>query len=622
MSNIKQLQSADANHSDGVSTSFARRWMLSFLVIGMILVTTEGIYLYQEFLTLVAARVSLNRKTQELIDITKTFVAVQDAETAQRGYVLTGKASYLDSYYRVLPELPKKLDALKTLTKPEPEQAQRVQVLVGLVDSKLNDIKKIIGIYRTSGQAAAIKYIDIGSGDTVLNEIRQRFETMDSFDRDQLRKETTALAVRREVFFNTFPMIGISSLLLFIGFSYFMRLYVSVTAKSRRAEKLLRQSLLERSKELEAQAQLLDLTHDTILVRDFAGTIRFWNHGGEIAYGYTPEEAVGQVYHELLKTEFPKSMEDINRDFLSSGRWEGELTHLTKDGRKVVVSSRWALKVKQEGQPSVVMEINNDITAQKHAERILLENIQNSADENLKRKVLELERSNDELKQFAYVCSHDLQEPLRVISNFNQLLAKRYKGKLDEKADEFIGFTVDAAKRMQALINDLLMYSRVQAKEKTLCPVECNSSVRTSLANLKMAIEESGAHFDVSTLPCVLGDQLQFVQLFQNLIANAIKFRSSRELVISISAEQKEDDWVFCVADNGIGMDMQFADKIFIIFQRLHDREAYSGSGIGLAICKKIVQQHSGKIWVESQPGKGTSFYFSVPVAKASPVVH
>jgi light-regulated signal transduction histidine kinase (bacteriophytochrome) len=168
---------------------------------------------------------------------------------------------------------------------------------------------------------------------------------------------------------------------------------------------------------------------------------------------------------------------------------------------------------------------------------------------------------------------------------------------------------------MQSLINDLLMYSRVQTKEKTLRPVECTNSVRTAQANLKLAIEESGATFHISELPCVLGDSSQLVQLFQNLIGNAIKFRTEKSPVINISAEKKGDDWIFCVADNGLGLDMQFADKVFVIFQRLHDREAFSGSGIGLAICKKIVQQHGGKIWVESRLGHGASFFFSIPAA-------
>jgi len=246
--------------------------------------------------------------------------------------------------------------------------------------------------------------------------------------------------------------------------------------------------------------------------------------------------------------------------------------------------------------------------------------LRKEADAHLVEKVEELNRSNEELEQFAYLASHDLQEPLRMVASYTQLLSRRYKGKLDSDADEFIAFAVDGANRMQRLIQDLLMYSRVDKKGQKLLEISSDGALQKALFNLRGAIEQSGALVTQGPLPEVTADEIQLVQLFQNLIGNAIKYQGAGIPHIHVSATRNgAPKWIFSVKDNGLGIDPQFFERIFGMFQRLHKRDEFEGTGMGLAICKKIVERHGGNISVESKPGLGSTFSFTLKSSATKP---
>jgi PAS domain S-box-containing protein len=362
---------------------------------------------------------------------------------------------------------------------------------------------------------------------------------------------------------------------------------------------------------LAQQAALLDLAHDVIFIRDAHGRITYWNQGAETVYGWTSEEAIGQISNDLLHTEFPEPIEDMEASLCRDGRWDGELVQHSRSGERTVVVSRWVAQLNSDGTVATVMAIHTDVTARKNVEaelaRIAVEREELNVD---------LQRSNDELEQFAYIASHDLSEPLRAISGPVSLLARRYQGQLDDDADRFIGFAVDGCERMQTLINDLLAFSRVGRVEIAISPVDTGALVGNVLDALQPLVDARHAHVTSDVLGPISGDRTQLSQLFQNLISNAIKFTPpDDEPRIHLGCQHRGDHWRFTVTDNGIGIDARHRERIFGMFKRLHTRDAYPGTGIGLAVCKKIVERHRGTIGVADGPhGRGTTFWFTIPI--------
>jgi PAS domain S-box-containing protein len=524
--------------------------------------------------------------------------------------------------------------------------------------------------------------------------------------------------------------------------------------------------------DLKRQAALLDLSYEAIFSWDYNGGITSWNQGAERLYGYTSNEAIGHISHDLLKTKFHKEFTDYIQLLYEDKMWTGELTHTTKDGKEIIVESRQQI-IKDASNKNIVIESNRDITKRKivdkhnqellENEQQLTEELQSSNEElqatteklltqteelkfvnrelvkstkllsaiyelnpdaivlttlsdskiidcnqeylnqigysreetightskelnlisevtreayidktrgnnkvsNIEvkgrrkdgssidllystRKITvdnedmvlnighdmteikkaekeiiktmdELKRSNQELERFAYVSSHDLQEPLRMVTLYSQLLERRYKDSLDSDADDFIEYIVENAKRMKQLIDDLLEYSRVTSQAREFVNVDLTRILDVVLSNLSIIIMENNAKVNHDSLPTVFADENQMMRVFQNLITNAIKFRGDKPPEINISSLKGEKEWIFSVSDNGIGIKPEHQKQIFEVFKRLHTREEYPGTGIGLSIVQKIIRHHDGRIWVESEPGNGTTFYFTIPFSEKSP---
>ncbi|MFN8384002.1 MAG: PAS domain S-box protein [Anaerolineales bacterium] len=362
----------------------------------------------------------------------------------------------------------------------------------------------------------------------------------------------------------------------------------------KQAEKALRESE-------ERYRKLLELAPVGIAVHS-NGKIVFANPAGARLLGCDSErQIIGKAIKDIIHPdELQKSSERIKRMMDGEqGLYPTEDTYVKLDGTPISVEVM-ATSLLYNGKPAIQV-IVTDITERRQAREQLLKTLS------------ELERSNTELEQFAYVASHDLQEPLRAVAGMVQLLQKRYRGKLDERADEYINLAMDGATRMQTLITDLLEYSRVERRGNPILSTDANKALKSALRNLEGSIHKSGATVTNESLPTVEADAIQMTQLFQNLIGNAIKFQSERPPQIHVGVEDLGDFWRFSVKDNGIGIEPQYFDRIFLVFQRLHTRREYPGTGIGLSICKKIVERHGGRIWIESELGQGTTFYFTIP---------
>jgi PAS domain S-box-containing protein len=370
----------------------------------------------------------------------------------------------------------------------------------------------------------------------------------------------------------------------------------------------------EAEKKLRKQAELLSLAHDAIIVRDPESRIMFWNRGAERTYGWTAPEALGHVTHELLQTRFPIPLETIDAVLQAQGQWEGELRHITRDGTPIVVTSRQSLRRDEHGAPAVTLEINRDVTERRRAE----EQIQR-LNEELEQKVIErtkeLEVINKELEAFAYSVSHDLRAPVRHIAGFTELLQKHSGPVLDDKSRHQIDMILDSANRMGTLVDDLLAFSRIRRAETQKTTVDLAQIVKSIIGELAPDTQAHNVTWHVGDLPKCSGDPAMLRLVFANLVSNAVKFTRTREHAeIQIdSLNHSPDEIIVFVKDNGVGFDMQYKDKLFGVFQRLHSQEAFEGTGIGLATVQRVVHRHSGRTWGEGAVDNGATFYIALP---------
>ncbi|MEG3858999.1 PAS domain S-box protein [Microcoleus sp. herbarium12] len=348
--------------------------------------------------------------------------------------------------------------------------------------------------------------------------------------------------------------------------------------------------------------QIVELAEEGIWVIDSNSLTTYVNHAMARMLGYTELEMFGRSLFDFMEEpEKQQALDNVERRKQGIAETH-EFKFKTKDGKDIWTYLSTSPVFDDLGNMLSCCALVYNITDRKAAEQQMLQLTE------------DLKRSNEELEQFAYVASHDLQEPLRAVTSYTQLLAQRYQENLDERADKYINYIVDGATRMQQLINDLLVYSRLGTRGKEFEQAQCKAVVEQTMCNLQIAIAETKAVITYEEMPAVMADESQLVQLFQNLLANGIKFCRQDIPLIHIAASRQESEWLFSVSDNGIGIDPEYADRIFIIFQRLHSRREYSGTGIGLAMCKRIVERHGGRIWVESQEGKGATFYFTIPI--------
>jgi PAS domain S-box-containing protein len=568
----------------------------------------------------------------------EALAGLVDMESAYRGFVITGRDEFLEPYALGQGIFTRSLAELKTETAGSAAQQTRWRELEDRVEAWQREVtgpdirlRREVNVGQASLDDVAARVVS-GEGKRQFDEIRRLFVEAERDEEEFLevrRRQATEASLRlqqtlvvgsvvaivlalllarflaRDVvgavdrLANTATSIADGDLAQRIGFGRRDEIGQAGAAFDRMTDQL--QGMIQRND------TILRTAAEGIFGLDRDGRTMFANPAAIRATGYTRQEIIGHHQHSLIHhshadgTVYPSEDCPIYRSLADGVPSRGaDEVFWRKDGTSFPVE--YTSAAIREGDEIVGAVVTfRDITERLEVERALQDRAQ------------ELARSNAELEQFAYVASHDLQEPLRAVVSYLQLLERRYKGQLDERSDRYIGHAVDGARRMQTLINDLLTYSRVGRRGEAVVPTDAEAVFGRVLASLRTAIEEHDATVTHDPLPTVTADATQLGQLLQNLVGNGLKFRGESPPTVHVSAERQDGEWLFSVRDNGIGIEPEYAERIFVLFQRLHGRGEYPGTGIGLAICKKIVERHGGRLWVESTPGHGSTFLFTLP---------
>lgn len=536
---------------------------------------------------------------------------MQDLETGQRGYVLSGNENFLLPHKQALDRLASDTLRLKQLIILFPEKETSLIELLQLVRQKLDFITESIALRREKGFDSSLTLIQTLEGKQLMDTIRHRIASIEEADRVLLAFETQE---RQEAARSTSRLFNIMAISFFLFLSLlFWYAFNNLREKERYEKKI---SYL---------ASLTENTSDAIISTDEKGIIRSWNKAAEENYGYRREEVIGKFAPSVIQSGLSEEdIKGLQSEILKKGLISREVLQKSRDGRRLFTMVSTSPIIDEKDQIRGFVSVIRDITDRKNLEeqlKVFNRELARQVEEktaNLLRANEQLAISNRDLEQFAYIASHDLQEPLRAVRSFLQLLEKKYMGQLDEQGMLYISQAVEGSKRMKDLITGLLNFSRLGRRQMKAEEVDMNQVAKEVIQSLRPAVSEASVQVNLLPLPTVTGDAGQLGQVLQNLVSNAIKYRSlERTPEIGIGAEEKKQGVLFYVKDNGIGFDKKHEDVIFNVFYRLHTATEYPGTGIGLAICKKIVELHDGRIWVESEPGKGSTFYFTLPNRKA-----
>jgi PAS domain S-box-containing protein len=553
--------------------------------------------------------------TQQIVDGTNALLSsIKDAETGQRGFLLTGEDRYLGPYRQALVDVPATLGALANAAAGRnPDQTQRIEALKPLVWNKLDELKTTIELRQSNRLDAALARVRSDRGQNLMDQIRRSCAEIQTVAYGRLAEYTaeTRRSVNQMGLLSTFGSIGLFVLLLLST--------VTIKRATEHRQQLIRE--LEESGAQTAQARdwlqtTIQCIGDGVIATDADGKVTILNTVAQSLTGWSQEEASGLPLEQVFiisNEETNAPVENPVRKALREGRIVGlaNHTHLrAKDGRYIPIDDTAAPISDAQGKVIGVVLVFRDITQRREAERA-----EHKAVAEIGRHSELLERTNAELQQFAYAASHDLREPLRTITAYTQLIELRSGSSLDDQSAECLQFVLAAARRMGVLIDALLDYSKAgEVPAKPLQAVDMEAVLARAIGNLNGSIEANKAMVTHDPLPQIMGDETRLEQLIQNLIGNAIKYRRHDDPRIHVATRESEKEWLFSITDNGQGIPPHHRAQIFELFKRLHG-QAYPGSGIGLATCKKIVEHYGGRIWVESEVGKGSTFFFTVPVA-------